>query len=200
MGNRFLKRVILRRELMCGIAGFWGAFPRPLLDAMSASIAHRGPDGAGSFYNAEAKVGLAHRRLAIIELGDTGAQPMAETSRGVTLIYNGELYNFRDLRHELEQRGHTFRGASDTEVVLRSYLEWGDSCLERLEGIFALAIWDTPRRQLLIARDHLGVKPLYYTETARGVAFASELKAICHLKDLDRAVDRGALQSYLTHL
>ena len=90
---------------MCGIAGFWGAFPRPLLDAMSASIAHRGPDGAGSFYNAEATVGLAHRRLAIIELGDTGAQPMAETSRGVTLIYNGELYNFRDLRHELEQRG-----------------------------------------------------------------------------------------------
>ena len=185
---------------MCGIAGFWGAFPRPLLDTMSASIAHRGPDGAGSFYNAEAKVGLAHRRLAIIELGDAGAQPMAETSRGVTLIYNGELYNFRDLRRELEKCGHAFRGASDTEVVLRSYLEWGDSCLERLEGIFALAIWDTPRRQLLIARDHLGVKPLYYTETARGIAFASELKAICHLKDLDRAVDRGALQSYLTHL
>lgn len=167
---------------MCGIAG-WVSFDRdlraetPTIDAMTATMTRRGPDAAGTWV--DDRVALCHRRLAVIDV-EGGVQPMvADTDAGpVVLSYSGEAYNFVELRTELRARGHRFRTASDTEVVLHAYLEWGDGFPAHLNGMFALAVWDGRTERLLLARDRLGVKPLFYFPTRDGVIFGSEPKAI----------------------
>lgn len=185
---------------MCGIAGFWGDFPAELLAAMNGAIAHRGPDDSGQFLEPEVGIGLAHRRLSIIDLSPAGHQPMWDPAQRAAITYNGEVYNFRELRAELEASGVVFRGHSDTEVVLQLYLRDGEKMLGRLNGIFALAIWDVGRQELLLARDGQGIKPLYYSETPRGFVFASELKALLHEPSVPRAIDAIATAHYLTYM
>jgi asparagine synthase (glutamine-hydrolysing) len=185
---------------MCGIAGFSGAFDRDLLRRMSGRMAHRGPDGEGEFFEPAAGVGLAHRRLAIIDLSPAGAQPMTDAATGVTLVFNGEIYNFRELRAPLESVGVRFRGHSDTEVILQLYLAQGSAMLARLNGIFALALWDPRDRSLLLARDGAGVKPLYVARLSQGVLFGSEMKSLLTCGGLDRAIDPQAVWSHLTYL
>ncbi len=166
---------------MCGIAGFSGSFDPELLTRMSTAIAHRGPDGDGVFHDRDAGIGLAHRRLAIIDLTSAGRQPMTDTNNRAVIVFNGEIYNFRELREELVTKGYRFRGHSDTEVLLNLYLLYGTDMLGRLNGIFAFAIWNIVSHQLFIARDGLGVKPLYYTVTPLGIVFASEIKALLRM-------------------
>jgi asparagine synthase (glutamine-hydrolysing) len=186
--------------LMCGIAGFIGPWPRALAAAMSDALAHRGPDGAGVFHDPAAQITLAHRRLSIIDLSESGAQPMHHASGRFTITYNGEIYNYRELRAELAADGVTFRGASDTEVLLALYARDGAKCVERLNGIFAFAVWDAERRALFLARDHLGVKPLYYAALPQGFLFASELKALTLCPDLPRALDPAAVADHVGFL
>lgn len=185
---------------MCGLAGYMGRFAPGLLEAMGAAIAHRGPDDSGSTVFAEDGVGLAHRRLSIIDLSPRGHQPMLDATRRAAIVYNGELYNYRNLRQELVSDGMTFQSDSDTEVVLNLYLRDGPEILRRLNGIFAFAIWDLERRHLFLARDGLGVKPLYYAETSKGLLFASELKALLHEDSVPRSVDPRAVHNHLSYL
>jgi asparagine synthase (glutamine-hydrolysing) len=186
---------------MCAISG-WQFTPgkapaRESLTAMSLSLRHRGPDDSGEYIAPDVTVALAHRRLSIIDLSQASHQPMTDPASGVVLIYNGELYNFRELRAELSKLGHTFRSAGDTEVVLRSYLEWGANCFARFAGMFALALWDQGSRTIHLARDAMGMKPLYYLPQAAGVVFASELKAFRELPGFSAQCDALAIQEYL---
>jgi asparagine synthase (glutamine-hydrolysing) len=183
---------------MCGIAGFSGAFSQESLREAGDLIAHRGPDDSGMFVHRN--VGLVHRRLSIIDVSSTGAQPMASPDGAVVVTFNGEIYNYRELRRELLNRGVAFRGHSDTEVLVHLYLAEGDAALRRLNGIFAFALWDARDGSLLVARDALGVKPLYYAQTGRGFAFASEIKALLRLMPELRDLDPVALHRYLTFL
>ena len=184
---------------MCGIAGILRVDGAPagadLLGAMTSAIAHRGPDGDGFF--CDGSVGLGHRRLAIIDLA-TGDQPMATEDGSVVLVFNGEIYNFRELRRELEGRGATFRTTSDTEVILQAYEAWGVDCLPRLRGMFAFALWDRPRRRLFLARDRVGIKPLVYAWDGRRLLFGSEIKALLEDPGLPREIDWQALRDFLT--
>jgi len=184
---------------MCGIAGkfnFDAANPidAQRLGAMTAVLAHRGPDADG-FYVDEG-IGLGHRRLSIIDLS-TGDQPLANEDRTVWVVFNGEIYNFRDIRAELEACGHRFRTQTDTEVIVHAYEQWGDGLVDRFRGMFAFAVWDQPRRRLLLARDRLGVKPLYYSLTPAGLTFASEIKALLEDPDVPRDWSADALDAYL---
>ncbi len=185
---------------MCGIAGFLGQYPRETAVAMRERIAHRGPDSEGLYFDAAAGIALGHRRLSIVDLSETGSQPMADQSGRYVICYNGEVYNFPELRAELETSGHVFRGRSDTEVVLELFARGGTASFARLNGIFALAIWDTQSRTLTLARDGVGIKPLYLTRTARGFVFASELKALLALPDLDKRLDHDAVSAYISYL
>jgi len=185
---------------MCGIAGFLGPWPEQLIDAMVASLRHRGPDGDGHIVDAEAGVALGHARLSIIDLTNAAAQPMASVDGRYTLTFNGEIYNYRALRQSLEASGVAFKTRSDTEVLLHLYSREGPGCLNRLHGIFAFAIWDRDERRLFIARDHLGVKPLYYAELANGFLFASELKSLVLCPDLPRDIDPVAVADHLGFL
>src|SRR2546426_2489320 len=145
---------------------------------MTAILAHRGPDGSGVVCPPGAGFGLGNRRLSILDLSPAGAQPMSDPSGRFLITYNGEVYNFRELRADLESGGRQFRSRSDTEVVLAAFERWGPACLDRLNGMFAFAIWDRERRELFAARDRLGIKPLYWA-VSRGTLFlASEIKAI----------------------
>ena len=185
---------------MCGLVGFSGFFDRHTLTEGLNSIAHRGPDDSGVFHDTEEHIGLGHHRLSILDLSPQGHQPMVSRDGGVVLAFNGEIYNFRELRTELIGEGFQFESQSDTEVVLNLYLAKGESMLSRLNGIFAFALWDRRTRSLLIARDGLGVKPLYYAETANGFAFASEIKSLLHLVPEAREPDAVALHRYLSFL
>ena len=179
---------------MCGIAGYVGVAPRELLPSMLRVLKHRGPDDEG--LHVEPEVGLGSTRLAIIDL-DTGHQPIANADESAWVVFNGEIYNFRDLRATLQGRGRAFRTRSDTEVVLQAYEAFGDACVERLRGMFAFALWDRQRRRLLLGRDRLGKKPLYYWHRHGLFLFASELKALlCH-PAVARTVDWDALHHYL---
>src|SRR5882724_10048056 len=154
---------------MCGVAGLVGLaagdrVQMDLLRAMADSLRHRGPDGHGYWVSGEGNVGLAHRRLAIVDLSDAARQPMSSADGTVHVTFNGEIYNFRELRSELEGKGYRFRSQSDTEVLVNLYSEAGDSAIDRLDGDFALGLWDERRKRLLLARDRAGVKPLYYCE------------------------------------
>jgi asparagine synthase (glutamine-hydrolysing) len=182
---------------MCGIAGIVGGAPlRPTLEAMLGVLEHRGPDDRGVHLGDGVALGMT--RLAIIDLV-TGRQPMSSDDGATTIVYNGEVYNFRALRAELEARGHRFRTRSDTEVILRAWESDGARCVERLRGMFAFAIWDARRRELFLARDRLGKKPLYYWQGGGSLVFASEIKALlCH-PGPGRDVDWTALHHYLAY-
>ena len=185
---------------MCGIIGFNGQFSRVDLLAGLEIMRHRGPDDSGLWIDPSKNVGLAHARLSIIDLSPLGHQPMVDPTTGTQLVFNGEIYNYRELRAQLEARGHTFRGHSDTEVLLHMYLEHGSEMLSRLNGIFTVGIWDPRTASLTIARDALGVKPLYFAESPRGIAFCSEIKGLLHLVPEARELDPAALHRYLTFL
>ena len=185
---------------MCGIAGIFNLNGEPvspiLLRRMTDVLAHRGPDGEGFYI--DNFIGLGHRRLAIIDLSPAGHQPMINTNGEYALTYNGEIYNFQELRVELESLGHAFRSRTDTEVVLHSYIQWGRECVHRFNGMFALAIWDKTRQELFLARDRYGIKPLYYTFVGQTFIFASEQKAILTHPAVTKEIDLEALLEYFT--
>ena len=186
---------------MCGIAGILRRDQAPVdaavLKRMTDVLAHRGPDGEG--VRVEGPVAFGHRRLAIIDLVG-GIQPMTSDDGSTWITYNGEVYNFRELRAELSALGRRFRTDSDTEVVLAAYESWGPECVTRLRGMFAFAIWDARRRRLLLARDRVGIKPLVYAWDGRALRFASEIKGLLADSEVPRDLDWDALQDYLTHL
>jgi asparagine synthase (glutamine-hydrolysing) len=188
---------------MCGICGVVGQADEQLIKDMLARMAHRGPDDEG-VYIAETstteRAGLGHRRLSIIDLSPAGHEPMPDHSNQIWLTFNGEIYNFKELRRELESRGHNFKSDTDAEVIIYAYREWGRECLSRLNGMFAFAIWDSRDESLLLARDRLGIKPLYYANTPAGFAFASEIKALLAIPEFERAVDLSALDQFMTFL
>jgi len=186
---------------MCGITGFisfQGHDPstaRSRVREMAEVLAHRGPDEEGVY--ADEKAALGHRRLSIIDLS-SGQQPMVSLDGGLAVVFNGEIYNFQDLKRELEGLGQTFRTSSDTEVILGAYQKWGADCLEHLQGMFAIALWDRERGRVLLARDRVGKKPLYYTWDGRNLAFASEIKALLAGGWSDRALEPRALDCYFS--
>src|SRR5438445_4193133 len=188
---------------MCGIAGITSFDGKPVsleeLHAMCAAISHRGPDDEGFYLGRDKRVGLGMRRLSIIDL-QTGRQPVHNEDGTVWVVFNGEIYNFRDLRSKLEQRGHVFSTATDSEVIVHLYEDFGPHCVEHLRGMFAFALWDGRRRQLLLARDRLGIKPLYYAEIAGRLLFASELKAILQLPEVARSLNWRAVSHLFTGL
>lgn len=185
---------------MCGIVGFSGLSDVDGLRRGTDLLAHRGPDGKGVFHNGKAKVGLGHTRLSIIDLSSLGSQPMSAEDDSVTLVFNGEIYNFRELRQGLEKKARSFKGNSDTEVVLQLYLEYGIEFLPKLNGIFALAIFDGRIDSLFVARDALGVKPIYYFATEKTFSFSSEIKSLMELMQNGVSEDFAAIQRYLTFL
>ena len=185
---------------MCGIAGFIGDYPEELLGAMNSSLAHRGPDDYGELFDAEKRLGLAHRRLSIIDLTPRGRQPMWDETGQVAIVYNGELFNYKEQRARLKAAGHGFKSDSDTEVILNLYLRYGEGIFSKLNGMYAFAIWDSRDETLLVARDGVGVKPLYYSESSKGFVFASELKALLQSPHVSRELDHQAIHSYLTYL
>jgi asparagine synthase (glutamine-hydrolysing) len=163
---------------MCGIFGVVGSDSQNGLRDAAKTLSHRGPDGFGEWWSEQSGVYLAHCRLAIIDLSEAGRQPMANEDGSIQLTFNGEIYNFQSLRMELIAAGYRFRSRSDTEVVVRGYEHWGDAVVEKLRGIFAFGLWDSKRRRMLMARDALGTKPLYYTLNGKRLAFASEPRAL----------------------
>jgi asparagine synthase (glutamine-hydrolysing) len=181
---------------MCGIAGYLSTHPnaRAALPAMTAALAHRGPDADGFHY--DGPVGLGHRRLSVIDLAGS-RQPLVSADGRTALVFNGEIYNFRALRAELEALGHRFATQGDGEVILIGWRQWGAKLLDRLAGMFAFALWDRDRRELFVARDHLGVKPLYYAWHDGSLVFGSELKALLPFPGLPRRIDVDALMLYL---
>src|SRR5579872_1766688 len=182
---------------MCGIAGFLGPPDHLLLAEMCERIAHRGPDDEGFLERGQASLG--HRRLSIIDL-DHGHQPFSNEAGNLHLVYNGEVYNFRELRRELEEEGARFATHCDTEVVLVAYERWGAACFERFNGMWALAFLDERPRsgpELVLSRDHLGIKPLYYAEAGGRLLFASEIKALLACEELEPEVDEQRLAEYL---
>jgi asparagine synthase (glutamine-hydrolysing) len=184
---------------MCGIAGFVNraghVADRSIVERMTAVLAHRGPDGSG--IHCAGQVALGHRRLSIIDVGG-GAQPLANEDGTVWITYNGELYNELELRPELERRGHCYRTASDTESLVHLYEEHGLVFVSQLNGMFAFGLWDATRSRLLLARDRMGQKPLYYAElSGGGLAFGSESKAVLAHPEVGRALDQQGLARYL---
>ena len=186
---------------MCGFAGFidFAGHDRDKalsrLKLMADAIVHRGPDEEGLY--ADTYAALGHRRLSIIDLS-SGQQPMSVLGGAVQIVFNGEIYNFKDVRTRLEQAGHQFTTHSDTEVILWSYVEWGERCVEHLNGMFAFAIWDARSKSLLLARDRVGKKPLYYAKIGNVLAFASELKSLRAGGLCPRDIDSRALDCYFT--
>ncbi len=180
---------------MCGICGIVGRFNPNLMDIMTNTMIHRGPDDCG-FHCGEG-IGLGARRLSIIDVAG-GHQPILDEDRSVIVVFNGEIYNHRELRARLEWLGHRFRTRSDTEVLVHLYREYGDALVHLLQGMFAFALWDTKRRRLLLARDRLGIKPLYYAEANGSFLFASEVKALLQHPDVQASANLQALDLYLT--
>ena len=182
---------------MCGIAGIIGKADEGLIESMTRVLAHRGPDGEG--YYRDKGLALGHRRLSIIDLA-TGQQPMTTADGRYTIVFNGEIYNFQELRRELEGRGVRFRTRSDTEALLEAYVAWGGHALEKLRGMFAFAIWDKQERTLFAARDRIGLKPFYYAQIGARFAFASEMKSLLLLPGWERKLNYAGLDDYLTYL
>ncbi len=183
---------------MCGICGelrFDRRQPeRQRIERMKEKLQKRGPDSDGAYV--KAPVAFGHQRLAIIDLSDRAAQPMLDEAAGVALVFNGTIYNYPDLRKQLQALGHSFKSSGDTEVILRAYIEWGEGCVEKLQGMFAFAIWDEGRQRILLARDRTGIKPLYYSQTAERLLFASNTQAIIHADDnINTSIDASALHN-----
>ena len=188
-------------ERMCGFAGASWTDPQhaidaATLDAMTAVLTHRGPDQSGTWFDAHTALG--HRRLSIIDL-DSGRQPLANEDGSVQVVFNGEIYNYRELRNDLQGRGHRFTTRSDTEVIVHLYEEYGDDCVDHLRGMFALAVRDVRRQRLLLARDRMGQKPLVYREDPGRLLFASELKALLQVPGAPRELDPVSLDQFLTY-
>jgi asparagine synthase (glutamine-hydrolysing) len=185
---------------MCGIVGQINFDKSPVspvvLKKMTDAIRHRGPDGEGHWI--EESVGFGHRRLSIIDPSPLGRQPMVSRNQRYVLTYNGEIYNFRELRSELEAKGYGFRSQTDSEVVLYALVEWGSDALLKFNGMFALSFWDRKRKQLLLARDRYGIKPLYYFQNKQRIVFCSEQKAILEQPAFDRKINKQALLEYFT--
>ncbi len=186
---------------MCGIVGFrtenrYAVFQKYLENAV-LQLAHRGPDDSGFYFDEKAGVGLGHRRLSILDLSSAGRQPMCSGDRKVWVSYNGEVYNFRKLRSTLEDYGHRFRSNTDTEVVLKAYLQWGIDSLQKFQGMFAMAIWDGRDKKLILARDRIGIKPLYYYLNNGTLLFSSELKALMAFKCFPRDIDPDDLPLFV---
>ena len=192
---------------MCGIVGFWDNSQQlntdqlaPRVQRMSATLLHRGPDDGGTWVDAEAGIALGHRRLAIVDLSPEGHQPMVSADGRYVIVFNGEIYNFLELRRQLEQLGHRFRGHSDTEVMLAAFSQWGlDAAVKSFNGMFAFALWDRKERVLHLGRDRLGEKPLYYSWLGQTFLFASELKALRAYPNFNPEINRNALALYLRH-
>jgi asparagine synthase (glutamine-hydrolysing) len=197
-----IDRILYRDQenIMCGISGIVN-FDRArsvdpdLLERMTTAMVHRGPDDDGYFVGDNA--GFGHRRLSIIDLGG-GKQPIFNEDESVLIVFNGEIYNYADLTSELTRLGHRFKSRSDTEAIVHAYEQYGDACVDHLRGMFAFAIWDRRRKRLLVARDRLGIKPLYFHLCAGFLAFASEIKSLLQIPSVSRVVDPAALESYLT--
>jgi asparagine synthase (glutamine-hydrolysing) len=190
-----------KADTMCGIAGKLFYDARRIVDGstirrMNGVLVHRGPDDEGVWTGG--RIGLGHRRLSIIDLTETGHQPMCNERGTVWIAFNGEIYNHLDLRRDLEAKGHLYRGHSDTETIIHLYEEKGPRCVESLRGMFAFALWDDENQTLVLARDRFGKKPLVYAETPQGLVFASELKAILQDESVPAEIDDGALDSYMT--
>lgn len=186
---------------MCGILGILNANGEPVdrgnILSMAAVMSHRGPDGEGAY--CDGPVGLAHRRLSIIDLSG-GTQPMSNEDGSVWITFNGEIYNFPDLKRDLEAKGHRFRTRSDTEAIVHAYEEYGTDCVKRLRGMFAFGIWDARKRRLFLARDRMGKKPLHYFSHGKRFIFASEIKAIVQDRQVSREIDPEALVDYFTYM
>lgn len=182
---------------MCGIVGCTDSFPE--LAQARDSMRHRGPDDSGLSMGSEHPVGLAQRRLAIIDCSPTGHQPMVDQRQEMTIVFNGEIYNFLELKRELQGLGHQFRSRSDTEVLLAAYRQWGEECPKRLNGMFAFCIYDTPRKKLFLARDRAGEKPLFYCHANGRLVFASEIKALLQLPGIAPKINYDALEFYLAY-
>ncbi|HUK62555.1 MAG TPA: asparagine synthetase B, partial [Dongiaceae bacterium] len=183
---------------MCGFAAFFhaaGASPeRAWLEGAARQLRHRGPDDAG--LHAEPGAGLAFRRLSIVDL-HTGHQPLGNEDGSVLIAYNGEIYNHAALRAELESRGHRYRTQSDTETIVHGYEEWGEDVVRRLDGMFAFALWDRARRRMFVARDRVGIKPLYWTRANGAVLFASEIKALLAFPGVERRARAASVAEHL---
>jgi asparagine synthase (glutamine-hydrolysing) len=192
---------------MCGIFGIVGQnarIPEGLLERGTQSLAHRGPDDSGTILlrdsaSGAVEIGLGNRRLAILDLSPLAHQPMHDAETGNWIVYNGEIYNFRDVRKELEQSGGSFISHSDTEVVLKAYARWGEQCLTRFRGMFAFALWDARQHGLFIARDPMGIKPLYYAQSGSYFLFASEVRTLLGTGLMPRRIDNAGLVNYLTY-
>ena len=178
---------------MCGIIGIASVSKckdRTWLKIGRDAMQHRGPDDVGEWWSDNGQVGLGHRRLSIVDLSPGGHQPMQDAERGLTIAFNGEIYNFRDLKKQLSSFGYTFRSKSDTEVILAAYDRWGNDCLSHLNGMFAIAIFDARRNKILLARDRAGEKPLFYRfEAGKSIRFASELKGLLADPSINRKID-----------
>jgi asparagine synthase (glutamine-hydrolysing) len=185
---------------MCGIVGIASSTPEPQrawLTIGRDAMTHRGPDDAGEWWSADGRVGLAHRRLSIIDLSPAGHQPMHDAPGELSIVFNGEIYNFAELREELITLGHNFRSHSDTEVILAAYREFGTECLSRLNGMFVFALFDARQQTMFLARDRAGEKPLFYHQANGVLQFASELKALLADPALPRRIAPEALDCYL---
>ena len=188
---------------MCGIAGTVNLGDEDVLHRMVSALGHRGPDDAGLWQDRSSRgtqVWLGHRRLSILDLTPAGHQPMSSKCGAYTIVYNGEIYNYRELRGQLEKQGSRFTSRSDTEVILELYGRHGIECLQYLRGMFAFALWDSGREELILVRDRMGIKPLFYAEAGIGLAFGSELKTILLCDEVDTGIDCRALDDYLTYL
>jgi asparagine synthase (glutamine-hydrolysing) len=181
---------------MCGITGFYGLEDKELLSKMTSLLEHRGPDQSG--YYADETVSLGHRRLSIIDLSEDGRQPMGNEEGTVWVVFNGEIYNYQELREKLEKKGHHFKSKTDTEVIVHAYEEYGQKCVSFFNGDFAFAVYDAEKKVLFLARDRLGIKPLYYTLVDGKFYFASEIKALLAVPGLKREVNPRALNYYLS--
>jgi asparagine synthase (glutamine-hydrolysing) len=184
---------------MCGFAGELAPHRRPDRDAverMAATMGDRGPDGAGAWSQGQAA--LAHRRLKIIDLSSAGDQPMVDAQLGLTIVFNGCIYNHRELRRELEREGHSFVSTSDSEVILKAHGQWGHRCVERFAGMFAFALYEHDSGRLILARDRLGIKPLYLAEVQGALRFASTLPALLAGGGVNTELDPVALHHYLS--
>jgi len=186
---------------MCGFVGFKSnrdfQFLKEFLPDAVVSLTHRGPDDSGLFFDERCGVGLGHRRLSVIDLSKAGQQPMSSDDGRVHIVYNGEVYNFKEIRQTLEARGHKFRSETDTEVILKAYLQWGIECLQEFIGMFSLAIWDSQKQHFYLARDRLGIKPLFYYFRDGNLLFASELKALMAFKSFDKDIDPDSIPLFL---
>ncbi len=185
---------------MCGLVGIadkTSVARRDWLAAGRDAMTHRGPDDAGEWWTNDGRVGLAHRRLSIIDLSPAGHQPMHDATGVLSIVFNGEIYNFAEMRGQLIVKGHVFRSHSDTEVILAAYREWGTDCLPRLNGMFAFALYDARQQTILLARDRAGEKPLFYHQANGTLRFASELKGLLADPALPRRIDPEALDCYL---